>query len=647
MSLSDRLPDGYMPLSEAAAALPKAHVNVIGFVTDVLAPTVTHKNEWTTTFSLCDDDTSVSIQIRFFRILQADLPEVQLGDIVILKDIVKTEFRQATVLLSSWGTSSMVFKPAMVPDPGSAVGYTGGKNTVACTCRPPSKLPTIQDQIYVMFFKKKHGGAVKELVAQQSPVQQRRPSIPIAKPGTSPVATKVSGVPSGSTIPTGPKALTAPKLLQPQKASYHDKFSLIENVRPNTFNNLVVEVVKIFARGFGDYAEVYVTDFTTHNNLYDYPAPEEQAEHGRDGDVYGYTTSEHKDWPGPFGQRTICVEVRQPHLHYIQSSVKVGDCIEMKNVRVKMGHQGRLEANLFPDQRYPERIYVNKIFAPKSKQGEDLLERKSAYWSQRGQPPPKQESNKQKKKRKKAAEAARTAEAAEEKARDVEGGAVNKYVRCAHKDVPLSMLSTMLSKRGKWKAPTGSDEDLPFVNHRRRCQLKVVDFYPLDLADFASPSSQAIHASRTQSDDEMDIDPPEWEWHFFLLVQDAVRPAGSNVPIEQMWLHVSNDAAQYLLNLDACDLRQDSQALNQLCQKIDILCGNLRELKTDQNAAAAAADALLDLPVDEDRWSGKLSNIPFDCCIEEYGQPLDDDDRWSPDDPGWIRLFAMFETTIL
>lgn len=78
--------------------------------------------------------------------------------------------------------------------------------------------------------------------------------------------------------------------------------------------------------------------------------------------------------------------------------------------------------------------------------------------------------------------------------------------------------------------------------------------------------------------------------------------------------------------------------MNELSHKMDILCGNLRELKDEQLAEACGKPDHADM-------MSRLSNLPFECCIEEYGWPKDDIDK-SPGDSGWVRMFAMFETTI-
>ena len=93
-----------------------------------------------------------------------------------------------------------------------------------------------------------------------------------------------------------------------------------------------------------------------------------------------------------------------------------------------------------------------------------------------------------------------------------------------------------------------------------------------------------------------------------------------------------------------CSLRQDETNLSRLKIQLSTLWGNLEEIKT--KAAMLDDEPQLD-GVMSDPWNGQLSNVPFECCIEEYGQMLDPEDRHDTSSEDFIRLFQMTNTSIM
>lgn len=83
-------------------------------------------------------------------------------------------------------------------------------------------------------------------------------------------------------------------------------------------------------------------------------------------------------------------------------------------------------------------------------------------------------------------------------------------------------------------------------------------------------------------------------------------------------------------------LRQHPQLLAKLREKLAVLWGNLQEVKTP------AED-------DEIPWADSVSNLPFDCCIREYGEKVENEEDAAAlrAELGWIRLHRLFGTTIL
>lgn len=92
---------------------------------------------------------------------------------------------------------------------------------------------------------------------------------------------------------------------------------------------------------------------------------------------------------------------------------------------------------------------------------------------------------------------------------------------------------------------------LPFVNARYRARVRVVDFKPDNLEDFAQPVGDPSYDDLA-SDAEEDWDgiPKGWEWAFCLLVEDALSTSPEKT---RMRLIVANDGAEHLLKMDATE----------------------------------------------------------------------------------------------
>lgn len=105
----------------------------------------------------------------------------------------------------------------------------------------------------------------------------------------------------------------------------------------------------------------------------------------------------------------------------------------------------------------------------------------------------------------------------------------------------------------------GKDLTLPFVNSRYRTRLRIVDHWPNDLVNFcrhaSSPqTSQASGSTPSDNGSNMNKDfvsPVRFEWHFFLLAEDADPPKGS-IPL-RFPLTFDTPRAQCLLGMNPCE----------------------------------------------------------------------------------------------
>jgi hypothetical protein len=210
---------------------------------------------------------------------------------------------------------------------------------------------------------------------------------------------------------------------------------------------------------------------------------------------------------------------------------------------------------------------------------------------------------------------------------------------------------------------------LPFVNIHYRIQAKVVDFFPSSIEQFARPkltsefdilSDDGISGSDSGGESDARNTSNEWEWRFFLKVEDAT--ASKNEKGQSVWILVDNPAAQCLVDMDASDLKSDPEKLDTLRQRLFTLWGELEERKSQQEAAVAERklnNAMHDRPPessdDEGQAQKKLqpleqvANRPFSCCVRQYGVKVHESDLAKANagkNRRWERVFGLFGTRI-
>ncbi|KAI4124880.1 MAG: hypothetical protein LQ338_004574 [Usnochroma carphineum] len=277
---------------------------------------------------------------------------------------------------------------------------------------------------------------------------------------------------------------------------------------------------------------------------------------------------------------------------------------------------------------------------------------------------------------------------------------LNKNIRTSKPNIPPRPLSSILSlSTHALTTPDGTPYTLPFQNINSRAVVRVVDFFPHDIADFTVRRKRAGEfdvlsecsdvssssdddcdqlpadtddddeqnpASSQQGDNHIDSDgASKWQWRFALVLEDASTPSSVWNP-ERLTAYVTDADAVFLLKLDACNLRRRSQALAALREKLFLLWGDLEERKKAGGSG--------------EKGHHEAKSMPFECCIKEYGvrsrkpaqsqqsrargcdgESSDDEgnekggiqrgmaseDRVEASSWGWDRRFAMFGTTIL
>lgn len=138
-------------------------------------------------------------------------------------------------------------------------------------------------------------------------------------------------------------------------------------------------------------------------------------------------------------------------------------------------------------------------------------------------------------------------------------------MRCNYPDRPPTPLATILNDIRTVRSASGSEYLLPFENVKHRSNVRVVDFWPNKLEDFAvgrrvseyEVLSDYSGGESTDNEEDMRLfrqgkgygGEKAWEWRFALRLQDADKKARSHR--DTMWVIVDNQAAQMLLNIDA------------------------------------------------------------------------------------------------
>lgn len=615
------------------------------------------------TFKLLDDKLrdayygSEGLKVRFFRRDVKRLPQVrQYGDVVLLRNIKMTHYNGQPLALSNLQTQVLVFPLAAIPTPNFEIAYQDKKRLQCLGSTPDMQTLTLEEQAFVIKLKAEMSSTVDGLPDIPMPQDMQdarlfdhdelRPRPPVPLPPAN--------------APTEPAAvrkrpgheLQSDDAKRVRSSAFGPKYRKISEVRHYDFADLCVLVVKKFTSQSGA-CELYVTDYTENKELYLYLPPEAEAEDGRDGDQFNYSGGQKKQWPGPYGQQVLKIDVMSPHADYASREIAEGELILLQNVKLKasMNQNGRLEGNMWQDSRNPEKIQIKKCKDLEVPEVKALYERKSRYWAARnakvgkGAEETKGLTNKQRKKlekqkRKEHARHAKSvaidhAQKGAIKCSDHEDGEIetsrpkvklNTHVRCGHSEVRTSSLREIQdpeNKRHTNTLPDGTTYTLPFVNAKFRAQVRVVGFYPESISDFAVPKPPD-QSQPTDEDDSLLIDYDSslgYRWSFSLLLEDTTPDKN------RQWVYVGHEEAQYLFGKDVEDptnLNEDRKLLAKIREKLCILWGNLEEKDEGE----------------------EISNLPFECCMYEYGVEVDEGAMTAESGFGFERRYRMFGVTI-
>ena len=638
-----KVPTDFKNLSQASELL-NTTFNVIGVCVDHLPSCKSSGTDYTITFTLHDPFwcSGCGLVFRFFHKDETKLPKItQNGDVLILRNVKGIEFKGQTgqvQRISTYNTSWVVLDRASLESSkcprGSDIKYTkssGAHDVSADTI-------TYGKAIWDMEPSSSFAMSTKSTSQQIAPTTGNHSGGPIAK---------------------------------------RQKFSLIRNLdtpandRQSIFADLLGEVRKVFCHV--DRVELQVTDYTPHKMLYNYSLGCD--ENRIEGDEYGYISDRRRQWPGPWGQMTIQINLWDAHALFARSSVKEGMLISLRNVHLTLDKDGnKLEGHCRGDKVYSTKVNVT-ILKPRDGQWEErvssLLQRKRVYEAKAknsGQhfvtdaskpkrpaceaedsdrPKLSKRHRQRSKHQKKHLEASSNSEQKQSPHTEDLVLASNTHVECkaieaGEKRISDILDATILSR----KSSRGNTFRLPFQNCRYKSEIRVVDFYPDDIANFSVPhqtSDREVATDDNYSGSDSELDPRqveqavlEWEWRFVLLVEDARLPAcikqQSSQPA-QMELLVAHSDACFLLNMEPLDLRSNPQQLEILRNKLFVLWGDLEEQKRLMRSEQRSGPP-------------RCSNKPFTCFIKEYGIRgwSNTDGKIAPQE--YERMFQLWGATI-
>ncbi|KAH6892144.1 hypothetical protein B0T10DRAFT_286303 [Thelonectria olida] len=666
------LPPGYVSIRDVfdGKVREKSKVSMVGIVTDIRPPVPTRREDWKCQIRFFDssveDDEDASLEINIFR-PKDELPDARCGDVVLVHNAKLQKYHmQDHSLLTAWDTKIYIYRAADIPKPpGNA------SSAMRPAVNPKGGAPTPKDH---------------ELISRMFH------------------AVSKDRVPDPVEFET----------MKVQAANVKNKFRLLKDVVDGQFCDIVALVVRA-PYDVGDKITLWVSDLTENPAFFHYAFGGASLAEGRDGDPHGYTSGFSKpisnsDWTGPFGKKSMQITCYEPHATAIrETQISAGSWVTVRNLQIKFGHNAaNLEGYLREDRGAsgikigiwslepgddPKTIDPNLKEAlrrkrdyerAKKEQLKEIAGAAKAGQRRKAEMPTEQETKKRKTRNRKKRQRSDI-----EPEEEIERGEMapdkmepepiplpdlTVQVKCEHQDKPTSRIADMLEPV---LHPTTIDGkpvklQLPFVNNNYRANVRVVDFLPSKLEAFAFPKKPSQYDvlsdnddSDSGSDSELDMMTDfttvrNWEWRFYLQLEDAVVPP--NQQKNRVWVAVDNQAAQYLLNLDASDLRRDKDSLNTLRQTLFLLWGELEEnnLHEQANKAKSIKAAKGDKPPpdsDDDeapapKTNGQtqVANRPFACCIRQYGVKVRETDETKADagqGRRWQKMFGLFGTKII
>lgn len=633
--MADRPPTGYLEILEAERKCDQLY-NVIGICTDYLEPAMSRGTDLTMKLSVWDTSCTQSpelnsdgMQVRCFYKERASFPLIhEVGDIVIARNL-KTLLRGSQKFgITNHATTWTVISGSSLLD-NEDPQFLGLEIRNSPAQKTPQKTrPSIAEFQYA-----------KSLVGSKDPSTLRGPPKSTAL-DVATIITESGGMPP----PARKKYRMIKEIISPFKTS------------ASQFVDLVAEVRRVYGAS-GNPVEIQLTDYTEHPLLFDYAEPES-------------ANMQQSSWVGPWGKMTMTVNAWDQLGTYVVEKVRsneidLGTYVRLCNVQIKLDrNHSMMQGNLrggSSNSGTSMTIHTAKD-AEHMPELRDLITRKRAYnvdrkskaigfaqevpSNKRPRDESLEEKDDQQKQKQKKSKSAKNKEKRLRKNPPVSNTKAdsNQYVRCEAISIPLSTIASILEGEFLDRVtPAGNPYRIPFNNCKYKSKVQVIDFFPDNLEDFATPyrvsDYEALSDYESADDEEATLDyarhkpdDVKWKWHFVLMVVDPTVLKKSKEDHEVMLLQAAGQDGDYLLNLEACDLRKHPDELAKLREKLFVLWGELEEKKLASDKTG------LELMVDEDAL---VSSRPFECLIKEYGVSA------AAEIPGkWQRMFRIHGTNI-
>ncbi|KAL2838288.1 hypothetical protein BJY01DRAFT_237526 [Aspergillus pseudoustus] len=603
------LPPKYVDV--ARALVTRGAVNVMGVVVDVWgSPRRTNGTSVCLTFTIKDSNlnnghTWDGLKIRYFKETESLLPPVTQGDVILLREIWVRVINGQPMGVASQDINVpwAIFRSDR--DPTAHVAAITG---------PVPFEPT--------YAEKSFASSLLEV----TPVTFRAATAP--KPDFAQSAARST--------------------LTPQR-----RFALIKDVEDRQFVDLVGEILNIHSSD-SEKATLYFTDYTENEKMFYYASDnDDNLDQGREGDEYNYIRRQKKKWEGPSGRMIIQITLWEPHASFVRGNFELNDIVRLKNVRIKGSRVegGSLEGVIHTNRDNPRGVNAFRVDMKNDPRVQELLSRKAEYWEAH----PKQQKRKldddagSKKKANTKKQRVKPPQKKEEGQTSITLVCKDHVNRNAadHHARAISLHNILDNPSHNNISPDGIEYRLPFQNLTYLTTVRAVDYYPHRLEDFAVLQEQRSLAYNRNRDPANARTFFTWEWRFCLLVEDITSSAPGQ-PRARAKLFVSNLAAQYLLRLDAEDLKKSPGKLNGLRDKLFLLWGNLEEIKSKALEEGKTAPDL-----------SLLTSVPFNCCIKEYGITCNhmrgsndsyngEGSRACTDDDcfGWEKRYGLFKTSV-